>query len=80
MSTQHIAKKSGRQTNRFIDSLLSILRLKNDAALARLLATSPSNISKVRRGYHPVTASFLLQVHEVTGINFRVLRPLMEPS
>lgn len=78
MSSQHIAK-TGRRTNRFLDSLISILRLKNDAALARLLSTSPSNISKVRRGYHPVTASMLLQVHEATGINFRVLRALMDP-
>jgi transcriptional regulator with XRE-family HTH domain len=80
MYTQHAAMQSSRRSNRFLDSLLSILRLKNDAALARLLSTSPSNISKVRRGYHPVSASLLLQVHEITGMDFRVLRALMEPG
>lgn len=63
--------------NRLIDALLDRLRLKNDAALCRVLDISPPIISKIRHGRLPVGASILIRMHEETGLHVRQLRELM---
>jgi hypothetical protein len=63
--------------NHLVDALLDRLRLKNDAALCRLLEIAPPMISKVRHNRLPVGASLLLRMHEVSQISIRELRQLM---
>jgi hypothetical protein len=63
--------------NRLLDTLLERLKLKNDAALSRLLDVAPPVISKIRHGRLPVGASMLIRMHEETGLSIRELRDLM---
>lgn len=63
--------------NRLLDALIDRLRLKNDAALARLLGVNPPTISKIRHRRLEVGASLLIRMHEETGLNVRDLREMM---
>ena len=63
--------------NRLLDSLLQNMRLKNDAALSRMLEVAPPVISKIRHRRLPVSASVLMRMHEVTNISIGDLRFLM---
>lgn len=63
--------------NRLLDALLERLRLKNDAALSRLLEVAPPVISKIRHRRLPVGASLLIRMHEISGLTIQQLRNLM---
>lgn len=63
--------------NRLLDHLIEKMRLKNDAALGRMLEVAPPVISKIRHRHLPVGASLLIRMHEVTGMSIRELRDLM---
>jgi len=60
-----------------LDGLIDILGLKNDAALARALDVSPPILSKIRHGGRNVSASTLIRMHEVSGLNIYELRACM---
>ena len=55
------------KANDFIDHILTELRLKNDAALARLMEVAPPVVSKMRHGRIPVGCSYIIRWHEMTG-------------
>ena len=63
------------------DALLNFIivkqKLKNDAALARILEVAPPVISKIRHRRLPVGASLLIRMHEVTDLSIRELRDVM---
>lgn len=61
----------------FLDHLLQRLGLKNDAALARLLAVTPAIVSRIRNRKLPVSCNMLLAIHEATNIAIRELRRMM---
>lgn len=63
--------------NHLLDILLDKMRLKNDAALCRLLEIKPPVISKIRHQRVPVGAPLLIRMHELTGMSIRDLRDLM---
>jgi plasmid maintenance system antidote protein VapI len=63
--------------NHLLDSILERMKLKNDAALSRLLSVAPPVISKIRHGRLPVGASLLIRMHEETDISISELRELM---
>ncbi|GJI94033.1 hypothetical protein RugamoR57_07510 [Duganella caerulea] len=63
--------------NLLFNALLERLRLKNDAALSRALEVGPPLISKVRRAKLPLSSSFLIRIHEVSGLEIGELRKLM---
>ena len=63
--------------NVLIDTLLSTLKLKNDAALSRALEVAPPVISKIRHRHLPVGASMLIRMHEESGMSIKELRGLM---
>lgn len=67
----------GYDPNRLFDYLLALLKLKNDAALSRLLEIEPPTISKIRHGRMRIGAGLLLRLHEVTDISIQDLRELM---
>lgn len=56
------------------------LRVFSDFDLARELETSPSAISKIRRGHQIVGASILLRILDLTDVRFRELPMLIERS
>jgi plasmid maintenance system antidote protein VapI len=63
--------------NRVLDAIISKLRLKNDAALARILEVAPPVISKIRHNTLPIGATILLRMHEVSEYSIGELRALM---
>ena len=60
--------------NGLLDEVISIMHLKNDAALARALEVAPPVISKLRHQRIPVGASFLVKCHELGGLSFQHMR------
>jgi transcriptional regulator with XRE-family HTH domain len=56
------------------------LRVFSDFDLARELKTSPSAISKIRRGHQTVGAAILLRILDLTDVRFRELPMLIERS
>jgi hypothetical protein len=63
--------------NRVLDAIINKLRLKNDAALSRVLEVAPPVISKIRHSTLPIGATVLLRMHEVSDFSIRELRALM---
>ena len=56
------------------------VRVFSDFDLARELKTSPSAISKIRRGHQTVGAAILLRILDLTDVRFRELPILIERS
>jgi hypothetical protein len=75
--TSDAAELSAYEPNTLLDQLILHLRLKNDAALARILEVAPPVISKIRHHRLPVGASLLIRMHEVSEMSIRDLRALM---
>jgi hypothetical protein len=63
--------------NRVLDAVIGKLKLKNDAALSRVLEVAPPVISKIRHSTLPIGATILLRMHEVSNFSIRELRALM---
>ena len=63
--------------NRLLDAIIARLRLKNDAALSRVLEVAPPVISKIRHNTLPIGATLLLRMHEESAFSIRELRELM---
>lgn len=53
----------------FLDFVSHSLKLKNDAALARLLGVTAPVVSKIRHGRLPVGPSIVIKAHAATGIS-----------
>lgn len=77
MSGPELLKSVEYNPNNLLDQLLETMRLKNDAALARVLEVAPPVISKIRHRRLPVGASLLIRMHEVSDLSIRDLRYLM---
>jgi hypothetical protein len=63
--------------NRVLDAIINKLKLKNDAALSRVLEVAPPVISKIRHNTLPIGATLLLRMHEESEYSIRELRALM---
>lgn len=59
-----------------IDELLKAYNLPSDAALARALDTSPPDISRVRHRLRPLSAEFILRVHDMTDWPIKKIKEL----
>jgi plasmid maintenance system antidote protein VapI len=75
--TMKFIEQSEYDPNNLLDSLIDRLKLKNDAALSRLLEVAPPVISKIRHRKLPVGAMMLIRMHEVSDLSIRDLRNLM---
>lgn len=73
-------KSSKCDIDKFLDTLIEELGLKNDAALARALEVLPPVISKLRHRKLPIGATMLLRAHELTGSHVREIRKWAESS
>jgi plasmid maintenance system antidote protein VapI len=69
--------KAPQNANFFLDSLLELMKLKNDAALARKLKVPPPVISKLRHKVLPVSARLLLKLYDASGLSIEALRELL---
>ncbi len=65
------------QPSNLLDTLITILGLKNDAALSRVLEIGSPIISKVRHSRLPISSAVLLRMHEVSDLSIGDLRRLM---
>jgi len=70
---EQIASRADNQAS-FLDKLLDVLRLKNDAALSRKMGVQPPVISKLRSGLIPFGASYIIIVHELTGWSIKQIK------
>jgi hypothetical protein len=73
----HVVTAGTYDPNKFFDSLIEKLSLKNDAALSRLLEVTPPVISKMRHLSTPVGASMLIRMQEVSDLSIAPLRTMM---
>lgn len=64
--------------NKFLNTLIEKLELKNDAALARAVEMAPPVISKLRHGKIPIGSMMILRAHELTGLPTREIRTWAE--
>ncbi len=60
-----------------IDTLITELRLKNDAALCRALEIAPAIISKIRHRVLPVSPSLMILIHDVTDKSIADIKVLV---
>jgi hypothetical protein len=60
-----------------LDTLTTMLGVRNDRHLADKLFGQPSQICKIRKRRTPVSAALLISMHEETGLSIRQLRALM---
>jgi len=77
MSEQDTSESLNFNPNNLLNTIIERMKLKNDAALSRMLEVAPPVISKIRHGRLPVGASLLIRMHEETGMNIGELRELM---
>lgn len=63
--------------NNFLNKIIEIQGLKNDAALAKALGTNAPVISKARSRRIAIGAHLLLAVHDLTGLPAKELRKMM---
>jgi hypothetical protein len=77
MPIRRLPESSAYDPNRVLDAIIQKLRLKNDAALSRVLEVAPPVISKIRHNTLPIGATILLRMHEVSDYSIRELRALM---
>jgi hypothetical protein len=75
--SNNLLKNESYNPQKFINDLIDLLKLKNDAALSRLLKVAPPVISKIRIKRLVVGASFLVRLHEVTNLPISELRKMM---
>jgi DNA-binding transcriptional regulator YdaS (Cro superfamily) len=60
------------------DEIIKCYKLKNDAALARMLKISPANISRFRYNRRPIGASLILAVHDATNWPIKRIKELLD--
>jgi plasmid maintenance system antidote protein VapI len=72
-----LTEQASYNPNHLLDTIISKMKLKNDAALSRALEVAPPVISKIRHHRLPVGASLLIRMHEVTDLSIRDLKNLM---
>ncbi len=77
MPIRRLPSEAQYDPNRVLDAIIDKLRLKNDAALSRVLEVAPPVISKIRHNTLPIGATILLRMHEVSDFSIRELRALM---
>lgn len=69
--------QANENPNYLLNAVLAHLKLKNDAALCRLLDINPPVISKIRHGKLSIGPLMLLRLHDKTGMSIAQLRALL---
>ena len=74
---ENLLNKDTYNPDNLLDTIITRMELKNDAALSRMLEVAPPVISKIRHRRLPVGASLLIRMHDTTGMSINELRDLM---
>ena len=77
MSMDNLSDSTNYDPNNLLNALINKMKLKNDAALSRVLGVAPPVISKIRHCQIPIGAVLLLRMHEESGLSIKDLRQLM---
>lgn len=77
MKTNALMSNPAYNPNHLMDTMLTAMKLKNDAALSRRLGVAPPVISKIRHRRTPVSADMLILLHEESEMPIRELKSLM---
>jgi hypothetical protein len=75
--TKTVLTTANYNPDNVLDAIIAKLKLKNDAALSRVLKVAPPVISKIRHRTLPIGATILLRMHDVSNFSIRELRALM---
>lgn len=73
-------KASTYDPNRFVDTALTKLNVKNDRALAQELCLTPAVISNIRHRRLPISAPILIAIHEFTELPIREIKAWWQPE
>ncbi|MES2759871.1 MAG: hypothetical protein V4693_21070 [Pseudomonadota bacterium] len=65
------------QPGRLFDAICKLHGLGSDSRLAVFLGIGGAQISKVRHGVQPLSAPLLIRIHEITGMEIREIKALM---
>lgn len=74
---QRIPQNVHYQPHRLFDAICRIRGIRTDTALAEFFDVGRPLISKVRRGYLPLSGGLLLRIHEVTGFDIGWLKEMI---
>jgi hypothetical protein len=77
---KRVNEEQVKRNNEFLDLLIKTMKLKNDAALSRVLEVAPPVISKIRHGTLPVGATLLIGAHEESGLSIREMKAVLGMS
>lgn len=72
--TSEVSATDAAMNNDLLDTIITSMRLKNDAALSRLLEVQPPVTSKIRHGRLPIGSALLIRIHEVTDWPIREIK------
>ena len=73
----NLVKATRYDPNHFLDCLIKMTSVANDAALARKLKMSPRVITKMRERKISISASMMMWLNEITGLTIEELRGLL---
>ena len=63
--------------HQLIDHLRDWFAARSDRQLSKVLGVDPPTISRIRHGTRPVTAEFILAVHDATDMPIAVIRQMI---
>jgi hypothetical protein len=69
-------KLEGYDPNALFDSLITIYKLRNDSALAKMLGVGAPVICKARNKTSSITGELLIRIWDITGITVDELRAM----
>lgn len=70
--------KALQTTHALLDAIKQEFKLPSDAYLAQFLEVSAPSISKIRTGITPITATFILAVHDATDWPIKRIREYID--
>ncbi len=74
---KQLSQEQITRNNQFIDTLIEVMSLKNDAALSRVLEVAPPVISKIRHGQLDVGPTLLIGAHEESGLSIKQMKSIL---
>jgi len=71
---------NAKKAHALLDYLKDRFGLRNDRELARELGVQSGYISRVRHGHLPVSASLMLGIHDVFGLEIHEIKTLAQKA
>ena len=71
---------NAKKAHALFDHLKARFGLRNDRELARELGVQSGYVSRVRHGHLPVSASLMLGIHDVFGLEIHEIKDLAQKA